>query len=94
MCPIFPAPAGVLYGSGRKKDGAGVISTMILGVNFLAMSAGRDVWDGVDVEGDELGVCKGELVDGAAEGLQPASTAMRAARESARSNGLNAEEST
>jgi len=80
MCPIFPAPAGVLYGSGRKKDGAGVISTTILGVNFLAMSAGRDVWAGVDVEGDKLGVCKGELVDGAAAGLQLESITVSTAR--------------
>ena len=91
MCPIFLAPAGVLYGSERKKDGAGVIITTILGVNFLAMSAGRDVWDGVDVEGAELGVCKGELVDGAAAGLQLESITIRVIRKGTRSNCSNIE---
>ena len=71
-----------------------MIITTILGVNFLAMSAGRDVWDGVDVEGDELGVCRGELVDGAAAGLQLESITIRVIKEGTKSDCLNIEGDT
>jgi hypothetical protein len=44
---------------------------LTLGVSLWAMSAASGVWDaGGVINKEEAGVCKGELVDGAAAGLQ------------------------
>ena len=91
MCPMDPDPIGVLYGSGRKKGSTGVANKMTLGVSFLAMSAGSGVGDDVGIERSEPGVCKVELVDGIAAGLQLESINIRAIRKRTKSNRLKAE---
>ena len=91
MCPMAPYPSGVLYGSGRKKGGTGVVIMMTLGVSFLVMSVGSGVGDDVGIDGDEPGVCKGELVDGIAAGLQLVSINISVIRNRTKSNCLKEE---
>jgi hypothetical protein len=82
---MAPAPAGMLFGSSAKASGAGVDTNKTLGVNFLAMSDGSGA-------GSNVGVCKGELVKGVAEGLHPRSPAIIVISERVKNNCLNIED--
>ena len=78
MYPIAPVPAGVVFLSGRKADnGVGAIT---LGIGFSEVVVESDV---------ELGVGRGERVDGTAEGLQPRSMAVRLTKNRTKSSFLN-----
>ena len=75
----MPVPAGMLF-LARGKEDNGVDTITTLGIGFSELVLDRGV---------ELGVGRGEGVDGTAEGLQPRSMAVRLTKNRTKSSFLN-----